>query len=79
MYESTMFDAEFLKILACPWCVTRPEVGKNELTKGELELQGTFEKPVALTCKQCGRIYSFLENGIPNLLVEEAKLPGKAP
>jgi uncharacterized protein YbaR (Trm112 family) len=76
--EQNMFDAEFMKLLACPWCVTRPEVGKNELSKGELELQGTFEKPQALKCKQCGRVYSFLENGIPNLLVEEAKLPSQS-
>ena len=69
-----MIDAELLKILACPWCVTRPEEGKNTLAKGELELQGTPQAPVGLKCKQCGRVYGFLENGIPNLLIEEAKL-----
>jgi uncharacterized protein YbaR (Trm112 family) len=68
-----MFNVELMKILACPWCVTRPEPGKNNLAKGELELLGSADAPKALKCKQCGREYAFLENGIPNLLVEEAK------
>lgn len=68
-----MISAELLKVLACPWCVTRPETGKNNLAKGELELQGKPEAPTGLKCKQCGRTYGFLENGVPNLLIEEAK------
>ena len=70
-----MFNVELLKIMACPFCVTRPEPGKNTLAKGELELQGSPEAPKLLKCKQCGREYGFLDNGIPNLLIEEAKVP----
>jgi uncharacterized protein YbaR (Trm112 family) len=64
-------DAELLKILACPACVTRPEKGKSTLASGELELQGSPDAPTGLKCKQCGRIYK-IEQGIPNLLVDEA-------
>ena len=70
-----MIDAELLKILACPWCVTRPEPGKSTLAKAELELQGPPEKPTGLRCKQCGRLYKIDADGIPNLLVDEAVLP----
>ena len=66
-----MIDAELLKILACPWCVTRPETGKSTLARGELELQGPASSPTGLKCKQCERLYK-IENGIPNLLIEEA-------
>jgi uncharacterized protein YbaR (Trm112 family) len=71
-----MITTDLLKILACPWCVTRPETGKNVLAKGELELQGKPDAPTGLKCKQCGRVYGILENGIPNLLIEEAKQSG---
>ncbi len=67
-----MFSTDLLKVIACPWCVTRPETGKNVLAKGELELLGKADAPTGLKCKQCGRTYGFLENGVPNLLIEEA-------
>ena len=66
-----MMDGELLKILACPWCVTRPEAHRNTLACGELALVGPVGSPEALRCCQCGRQYK-IENGIPNLLVEEA-------
>lgn len=69
-----MIDAELLKILACPFCVTRPEKGKSTLAKGELELQGPSGAPTGLKCKECGRLYR-IKDGIPNLLVEEAETP----
>ena len=69
-----MIDPELLKILACPWCVTRPEPDKNTLAKGELELQGPQEKPTGLKCKHCGRLYKIDAQGIPNLLIEDAVL-----
>ena len=72
---SQIIDADFLKILACPWCVTRPESTKATLAKGELELQGPGGAPTGLKCKQCGRLYKIEQNGIPNLLIEEAVLP----
>jgi uncharacterized protein YbaR (Trm112 family) len=67
-------DAELLKILACPACVTRPEKGKSTLASGALELQGPADAPTGLRCKQCGRLYK-IEQGIPNLLVDEATVP----
>jgi uncharacterized protein YbaR (Trm112 family) len=69
-----MIDAELLKILACPYCVTRPEKGKSSLAKADLEPQGDAKNPSGLKCVQCGRLYK-VNNGIPNLLVEEAVLP----
>jgi uncharacterized protein YbaR (Trm112 family) len=74
--KRNMLAAELLKILACPWCVTRPEQGKTVLAKGELELQGSPETPIGLKCKQCGRVYGIVD-GLPNFLVEEAKTPEK--
>ena len=71
-----MIDDELLKILACPWCVTRPEAPPAGIEKGALELRGPSEQPTALVCKQCRRTYK-IEDGIPNLLVEEALLPEK--
>jgi len=69
-------DAELLKILACPACVTKPESGKSRLTEAALELQGSADNPTGLKCKSCGRLYK-IEQGIPNLLVDEAVLPEK--
>jgi uncharacterized protein YbaR (Trm112 family) len=69
-----MIDAELLQVLACPFCVTRPEKGKSTLARADLELQGDAKNPSGLKCKQCGRVYK-IENGIPNLLIEEAVLP----
>lgn len=67
-----MLDDEALKVLACPYCVTRPMPGRQTLLRGELVLQGAKEAPTGLACKDCGRTYA-IEDGIPNLLVEEAK------
>lgn len=67
-------DAELLKILACPFCVTRPEQGKTTLASGELELKGPADAPTAFVCKSCGRTYK-VEGGLPNFLIEEAERP----
>jgi uncharacterized protein YbaR (Trm112 family) len=61
-----MIEPELLEILACPWCVTR------SAQKGKLEPQGPPEKPSGLKCKTCGRFYKIDEQGIPNLLLEDA-------
>jgi uncharacterized protein YbaR (Trm112 family) len=68
-----MIAPELLKALACPWCVTRPEKGKTTLAKGELETQGPVNNPTGLRCKECGRLYG-IEEGLPNFLIEEAKI-----
>ncbi len=52
-----MLDKELLDILACPKC------------KGDLEYDGTKE---TLTCTQC-RLRYKVEDGIPNMLIEEAE------
>lgn len=64
-------DSELLKILACPFCVTRPEPGKTTLATGELEAQGSAAEPTGLKCKSCGRMYK-IEGGLPNFLIDEA-------
>lgn len=69
-----MIDSELLKILACPWCITRPEPPPPNVEKGALELTGPADAPNALRCRQCGRLYK-IEDGIPNMLVEDAVLP----
>lgn len=66
-------DEETLKILACPWCVTRPDRPPEGVRKGEMELVGDRDNPEALRCKQCGRSYR-IQDGIPHLLLEEAVL-----
>ena len=67
-----MIDAELLKILACPWCVTQPVPNAASGVRGELELQGEDAGQArGLKCKQCGRFYK-IEDGIPNLLIEDA-------
>jgi uncharacterized protein YbaR (Trm112 family) len=50
-------DAELLKILACPAC------------KKSLEY---VREPESLDCRACGKRYP-VKDGIPILLVEEAK------
>jgi len=69
-------DAELLKVLACPACVTKPESGKTRLSQATLEPQGPANDPTGLKCKTCGRLYK-IEQGIPNLLVDEAIMPKK--
>ena len=69
-------DREALELLACPWCVRRPEPPPAGIPKGALELLGSHDRPEALRCRQCGRLYRFLD-GVPNLLLDEAKLPGE--
>jgi len=49
---------ELLDLLACPKC------------KGELEYDRDNEK---LTCHSCRLRYSVFENGIPNMLIDEAE------
>ena len=70
-----MIDPELLKILACPYCVTRPAKGKSQLAAGDLELQGPAGAPTGLKCKDCGRLYPIDADGLPHLLIESAKLP----
>ena len=70
-------DASWLTVLACPWCVSRPEAPPAGMVKGELELLGTEQDPKALRCRQCGREYKF-EDGVPNLLLADAVLPQEA-
>ena len=69
-----MIDAEFLKILACPYCVTRPMKTKSTLAGGELELRGPAEAPIGLQCTECKRIYPIDKDGIPHLLIDSAVL-----
>ena len=71
-------NQETLKLLACPYCVTRPVNASQPALRGELECEGGLEKPTALKCKQCGRQYKCTD-GIPNLLIEEAVLPAQKP
>ncbi len=66
-------DEKLLEILACPWCVTRPESPPAGVEKGALEVVGDKAHPTGLKCRQCRRLYK-VEDGIPNLLVEEAVL-----
>ncbi len=65
---------EWINILACPWCVTQPGEPPEGVTKGQLELKGPEGSPEALRCLQCGRTYK-IEDGIPNMLIEDAVLP----
>lgn len=56
-----MIDEEFLKILACPACATRPPVRLDQAR-------------AKLVCTVCGRRYA-LRDGIPNMLIEESEPP----
>jgi uncharacterized protein YbaR (Trm112 family) len=51
-------SAELLEILVCPAC------------KGELDYHA--EPPETLTCRACRLVYA-VEDGIPVMLIEEAK------
>lgn len=63
---------EFLEILRCPYCVGRTEAPPTGVSKGQLREDGG-----QLVCLQCGRRYP-IEDGIPDMIVEHAKLPGGA-
>lgn len=52
-----MIDPEFLAILACPRCPSRPPLMENE---GQL------------VCSECGVSYKIV-NGVPRLLPEDAE------
>ncbi len=67
-----MIDTEFLKILACPFCVTRPVKTKSALASGELELRGSADAPTGLQCVDCKRTYPIDKDGIFDLLIESA-------
>jgi uncharacterized protein YbaR (Trm112 family) len=54
-----MIDELLLSVLACPACDSRPPL---------------LQKSTFLVCKECGRGYR-VENGIPNMLVEESLSP----
>jgi uncharacterized protein YbaR (Trm112 family) len=56
-----MIDPKLLEILACPACDDRPP----------LRLDGE-----TLVCDKCRRIYP-IKDGIPEVLVESATLPGE--
>jgi uncharacterized protein YbaR (Trm112 family) len=58
--------------------VAQPAAPPAGIPKGALEVQGELDKPTALRCRQCGRVYKF-QDGIPNLLLEDAQLPGDRP
>lgn len=69
-----MIDAEFLKVLACPYCVTRPVQGKSTLAQGTLQaVEAEPGKLTGLKCQDCGREYPVDADGIPHLLVSSAK------
>jgi len=53
------FNEKLLEIIVCPEC-------KTELT--------LVNEEKGLKCNQCNRIYPIDENGIPHLLLEEAKI-----
>jgi len=61
-------DAQLLEILACP---SPDHAPLRPGTPDDAEAD-------ALTCTECGRIYP-VRDGIPVLLLDEARLPGDAP
>jgi uncharacterized protein YbaR (Trm112 family) len=58
-----MIDPDFLAILACPRCDSRPHL---------------IERGHFLVCPECAHGYK-IENGIPHLLVEAAIAPDSLP
>ena len=73
-----MIDAEFLKVLACPYCVTRPVKGKSNLAPGDLEIVSAEAGKISgLKCKDCGRVYPVDADGIPHLVISSAALAVK--
>ncbi len=65
-----MLSPAILKVLACPWCVTRKTKVAGAARRGELELLGAPEQPESLRCRDCGRIYP-IRDGIPSLLATD--------
>ena len=60
-------DKELMEIVRCPACLgTFAEAG------------GEPTEPVELTCTGCGNVYP-VRNGVPVLLVDEARPPAAAP
>ncbi|MEI6234667.1 MAG: Trm112 family protein [Planctomycetota bacterium] len=73
-----MIDAEVLKVLACPYCVTRPLNSKSTLAGGSLALRGPADAPTGLHCTDCNRTYPLDKDGIPHLLIDSATVEKKA-
>ena len=72
-----MIDAEFLKVLACPYCATRPVQGRARLASSELVPIPSLENLKALKCKDCGRSYPVDDQGLPHLIVDAATTDAK--
>jgi len=74
-------DPEFLSILACPACDSRPPVAlcklKPEVARSLVEKYRDKlkdEEPVVedgLACSECGKVYAIVSD-IPVMLVDEA-------
>ncbi len=60
-----MLNPELLAILRCPKC-------RGTLTEKAAEKSGGSDGGPALICAACELAYA-IEDGIPNLLIEEAK------
>jgi hypothetical protein len=54
-------DPQLMELLACPACDNRPPVRQD----GD-----------NIVCDQCGRVYP-IRDGIPEMLVESATIPGQ--
>ncbi|HEY3324424.1 MAG TPA: hypothetical protein VGP72_28490 [Planctomycetota bacterium] len=67
-----MFDAELLRIIACPWCVAQGKKS-GDPAKGTLNLVGEPQNPTALKCASCARVYQ-IHNSLPNMLISEAEV-----
>jgi uncharacterized protein YbaR (Trm112 family) len=67
-----VIDAEFLKMLACPFCVTRPIKGQRTLAASDLLPVPSLAELKFLKCVDCGRSYPVDEQGVPHLLVDAA-------
>ena len=68
---SSPVPEDLLRILRCPACVTSSDEPPEGTDKGKLELRGD-----GLVCLQCGRRFK-VEDGIPNMLLDEAEMPEK--
>ena len=58
-------DKDLLELLACPACGGQAKV--------ELTADGD-----GLQCVKCQRVYPILEDGIPSMLIENARMPAHA-